>query len=235
MRPLPMAICLAILGVICVIFGIIWGVSASFAKESLTYRYDNLCDLNRKCTFRFELEEDLEAPVYLYYRIEGFYQAYRKYYGSRSFSQLRGENANDYDTLGGCTPKISEDDEENDPSAVFLPCGLIATSFFNDTYTLLKDNGERVDQSSKDVNIPSDASLYDDPGPDTEGIRVVNSFENPLLMVWMRAAALPNFIKLYAIIDEDLDAGMYKMEIKNHYPVEEYNARKYFKLATTTW
>lgn len=80
---------------------------------------------------------------------------------------------------------------------------------------MLKDNGERVDQSSKDINLAADDALYHDPGPDTEGIRVVNSFENPLLMVWMRSAALPNFVKLYAIIDEDLDKGMYKMEIKN--------------------
>eukprot|EP00339_Tiarina_fusa_P006716 CAMPEP_0117016316 /NCGR_PEP_ID=MMETSP0472-20121206/12880_1 /TAXON_ID=693140 ORGANISM="Tiarina fusus, Strain LIS" /NCGR_SAMPLE_ID=MMETSP0472 /ASSEMBLY_ACC=CAM_ASM_000603 /LENGTH=272 /DNA_ID=CAMNT_0004720331 /DNA_START=1 /DNA_END=816 /DNA_ORIENTATION=- len=235
MRPIPMALCLIILGIICLAFGIIWGVSASFAKESLAYRYDNLCDLNHKCTFRFKLEEDLEAPVYLYYRLEGYYQAYRRYYSSRSFPQLRGENVNDYDELGGCTSKIAEDDEMDDPSAVFLPCGLIATSYFNDTYTLLKDNGEKVDQSSKDINIPSDSRLYNDPGPGTDGIRVVDSFENPLLMVWMRAAALPNFLKLYAIIDEDLDAGMYKMEINNHYPVEDYKARKFFKLSTTTW
>lgn len=79
----------------------------------------------------------------------------------------------------------------------------------------MKDNGEKVDQSSDDVNLSADDALYKDPGSDTEGIRVVNSFENPLFMVWMRSAALPNFLKLYAIIDEDLDKGMYKMEIKN--------------------
>jgi len=99
----------------------------------------------------------------------------------------------------------------------------------------LDDSGRKLDQSSDDINIPSDSILYKDPGPDTEGIRIVNSFENPLLMVWMRAAALPNFLKLYAIIDEDMPKGMYKMEIKNHYPVREYNAMKFFKFSTTTW
>lgn len=126
-----MALCLILLGILCITFGIIWAVSASFAKESLVYRYDNLCDLNRKCTFRFELEEDLEAPVYLYYRIEGYYQAYRRYYSSRSYRQLRGDQPNDYELLDGCTPKISEDDEMDDPSAVFLPCGLVSYSYFN--------------------------------------------------------------------------------------------------------
>lgn len=79
----------------------------------------------------------------------------------------------------------------------------------------MDDKGRRVDQSSKDVALPTDDVLYDDPGPSTEGIRIVDSFENPLLKVWMRVAALPNFLKLYAIIDEDLPAGMYKMEVEN--------------------
>jgi len=235
MRPLPLACCFILLGIICLAFGAIWIGSASVAKESKVYRYDNLCDLNTKCTFRFELEEDLEAPVYLYYRLENYYQAYRRYFTSRSSSQLMGNNPNDYDTLGACAPRISEDDDMHDPSAVYLPCGLVGYSYFNDTFRLMDDKGRRVDQSSKDVALPTDDVLYDDPGPSTEGIRIVDSFENPLLKVWMRVAALPNFLKLYAIIDEDLPAGMYKMEVENHYPVRDYDATKHFKLSTVTW
>ena len=81
---------------------------------------------------------------------------------------------------------------------------------------LLDDHGRKLDQSSKDVALSTDGdSLYQDPGADTEGIRVVDSFENPLFKVWMRVAALPDFLKLYAIIDEDLEPGVYRMEVKN--------------------
>ena len=31
----------------------------------------------------------------------------------------------------------------------------------------------------------------------------------------MRTAALPNFLKLYGVIEEDLDKGIYRMEIEN--------------------
>ena len=130
MRPIPLSICFFLLGVLCLILGVIWIISAAFAYNTEAFRYDNLCEMNEKCTFRFEVEHDLEKPVYLYYRIEGFYQAYRRYIKSRSDAQLMDENVNDYDKLGDCSPMISLNDD-NDKSDVYLPCGLIALSFFN--------------------------------------------------------------------------------------------------------
>ena len=131
MRPSVLAFCLLMLAVLCLSLGIVWIVFASLAKETATFRYDNLCELHHKCTFRFEVEEDMKAPVYLYYRIEGFYQGYRRYFASQSNGQLQGKNANTFSKLGGCSPRISEGGDISDPSAVYLPCGLIATSYFN--------------------------------------------------------------------------------------------------------
>jgi len=238
MRPMVFGVCLFFLALICAALGIIWIIFASLATETVAYRYDNVCEHNHKCTFRFEVEEKMEKPVYLYYRMENYYQGYRRYVSSRSDRQLRGDlgvDVNNYETLGACDSRISEDDEENEPSAVFLPCGLIAYSYFNDSFIMTDDSGRKLDQSSKDVALSTDDSLFKDPGADTEGIRVVDSFENPLFKVWMRVAALPDFLKLYAIIDEDIEPGVYRMEVKNRYPVRDYEARKYFKLATTTW
>jgi hypothetical protein len=44
--------------------GVIW-VSFTYAVvvESKTYRYDNVCAFNSKCTFRFRIEEDMTEPV----------------------------------------------------------------------------------------------------------------------------------------------------------------------------
>ena len=74
--------------------------------------------LQGKCVFRFELEDDFHKP-FLYYRYENFYQVcfsssleigffnikivllknHRRYLKSVSFSQLRGDDVNDYDEL----------------------------------------------------------------------------------------------------------------------------------------
>ena len=57
--------------------------------------------------------------------------------------------------------------------------------------------------------------LYNDPGSGTEGIRIVASFENEHFLIWMRIAAIPSFLKLYAKIDEDMDSGVYRIQVEN--------------------
>lgn len=236
LTPCPLVCMFLFFGLICVILGIVFLVSSIFVTETDVYRYDNLCNLGNKCTFRFEIEEDMEEPIFLYYRVEGVYQNYRLYKDSRSNGQLQGTiDVNDYDELeGDCGDETSLDDEDSS-SHVFLPCGKTALSNFNDTFTLTKDNGKYIKQTRKDVSWPTDRRLYEDPGKGTKGIRVVDSFENPNFQVWMRVAALPNFLKLYAVIEEDLKKGTYLMEIHNRFPVHEFEGEKMFKLSTVTW
>lgn len=237
MTPCPLATCFMSWGIVALFIGIIFTVSSIYPVDSGTFRYDNLCPLGDVCQFRFELEEDMDKPVYLYFRMENYYQNQRDYKDSFSSDQLanRLEDNNDYDVLvGACGSRTSEDDEDSDDK-VYLPCGKVPFSFFNDTFHLLKDNGDPVDQSRADVNWMTDEILYEDPGASTAGIRVVNSYENPNFMVWMRVAALPSFLKLYAIIDEDLPKGLYRMRVKNNYPVHEFDGMKMFRLSTTTW
>jgi len=143
-------------------------------------------------------------------------------------------DANNYNKLDSCNPKISKDDDDA-PYNVYLPCGLPAWSYFNDTFTLLKDNGRPVKQSSDDIQLPGDKTVFEDPGVSTEGIRLVDSFENPHFMVWMASGAHPTFYKLYSIIDEDLKKGLYKMVIDNRYDVNGFDGTKGFRLGTVTW
>ena len=61
---------------------------------------------------------------------------------------------------------------------------------------------------------------------------------NPLspiehFIVWMRTAGLPNFRKLYGVINEDLRAGSYIINIKNNYNVSSFTGHKYFVISTT--
>jgi len=239
LTPLPCIVLFYILAFVFLAFGIVLVVFSYQAQHSKTYRYDNVCPLGATCQIRFHLDHDLDEPVYLYYRMEEFYQNYRRYVNSRSNDQLQGEHPNDYDELEDCYPKISLDDEDS-KDAVFLPCGLVAHSFMNDTFTVREDNAERsiLKQTNDDIAWSSDKRrLFDDPGSNTDGVRIpgIFSFDYEPFIVWMRTAALPSFYKLAKIIKEDMKEGVYRIDIDNNYDVSEWHGKKYFRFSTVTW
>lgn len=52
-------------------------------------------------------------------------------------------------------------------------------------------------------------------------------------IVWMRTAGLPNFRKLWGIIDNDLQPGNYYLKIHNNYEVTPFQGKKSFVISTT--
>lgn len=102
----------------------------------------NQFDVNKKgCRITFDIQEDMEAPIYLYYQLENFYQNHRRYVQSRSDQQLRGDqNAGTADcdpmkTVEGVTKydSTAQNPISTDNVTYQLnPCGLIANSLFND-------------------------------------------------------------------------------------------------------
>ena len=96
-----------------------------------------------------KLESDISAPIYVYYQLDNFYQNHRRYVKSRSNEQLMGNNLS-VSELDDCDPIKTNKDlgrdvamdgkTELDENAAAFPCGLVAKSFFNDTFELWKDN-----------------------------------------------------------------------------------------------
>lgn len=105
-------------------------------------RYDDKCEVvpgkTVGCEVDFELEEDMEAPVLVYYRLVDFYQNHRAFIKSRSFQQLAGDPDAD---VTNCSPV--DEIEDIDPHLPMLdgstvnrdtrlnPCGLAAKAIFN--------------------------------------------------------------------------------------------------------
>jgi hypothetical protein len=58
--------------------------------------------------------------------------------------------------------------------------------------------------------------------------------EDEHFIVWMRQAGLPNFKKLWGIIDKDLPAGKYKVSIDNKYIVKPFQGEKSVVVSTTS-
>jgi hypothetical protein len=74
----------------------------------------------------------MKAPVLFYYRLTNFYQNHRRYVKSFQADQLKGDAVSNSTIQGGsCAPL-----EHNETTGLpYYPCGLIANSFFNDTFS----------------------------------------------------------------------------------------------------
>eukprot|EP01006_Ploeotia_vitrea_P048852 TRINITY_DN67282_c6_g1_i1.p1 TRINITY_DN67282_c6_g1~~TRINITY_DN67282_c6_g1_i1.p1 ORF type:complete len:397 (+),score=47.80 TRINITY_DN67282_c6_g1_i1:33-1193(+) len=104
-------------------------------KPYLTYKWATI-----------EVPEDMNPPVYMYYKLDNFYQNHRRYTKSRSDKQLSGGNVGMAD-IGDCSPfryagEVYDVDKPEDDQNIYAPCGLIAYSMFNDTFHIYEQTGD---------------------------------------------------------------------------------------------
>lgn len=84
------------------------------------------------CILEFNIPNDIQGPVYLYYKLTNFYQNHRLYTKSVSLNQLSGKNIMDIGKLEddcGIMTVIGTGTKEK----IIYPCGLIANSQFSGT------------------------------------------------------------------------------------------------------
>ena len=104
-RPVPSfgstMIIFAVFGIVFLTLGIILYVMSDKIQDSIV-QYDTLTDNNgcgdpksvagknnaidNECTITLVLDTRIEAPIYVYYQLENFYQNHRRYVKSRSNS-----------------------------------------------------------------------------------------------------------------------------------------------------
>ena len=190
------------------------------------------------CSLQFYIPDDLEPPVLFYYRLTNFYQNHRRYVKSLDTDQLLG-TAVPASTIssGSCDPL------RLDPSGKpYYPCGLIANSLFNDTFTspvmlnLQNNSGSNETYTMTDQGIAwsTDAALYGVTkynlneiavppnwylrwGPEgyTEDHPPPNLAQDEAFQVWMRTAGLPAFSKLARRNDnQTMKSGRYQVDIQ---------------------
>jgi len=159
-RPVPTAastmLTFSVFSVIFLAIGVVLYVMSDQITE-IEKRYDMDCEdklrkTNDWCTVKLgRIQNTIEKPIYVYYQLDNFYQNHRRYVKSRDNEQLNGK----YKTvkeLGSCDPIIKVSDlwenqrmsietnskklNDDDPA---IPCGLVAKSFFNDTFELWRE------------------------------------------------------------------------------------------------
>ncbi|KAL1314329.1 hypothetical protein HN51_041135 [Arachis hypogaea] len=233
--------------------------SASQSVVEVEYEYDTACipdsykdnatayikddNTNKTCTQKLSIKSKMQAPIFVYYQLDNFYQNHRRYVKSRSDEQLRTKDKEN--DVSSCSPEDYV--TINNKSEPIVPCGLIAWSLFNDTYKIQNKDKEVVinktniawasDRTTKfgsDVypkNFQASGLIG---GAKLDPTKPLSEQED--LIVWMRTAALPKFRKLYGKIETDLEANdEIVVVIENNYNTYEFGGKKSLVLSTATW
>lgn len=210
------------------------------------------------CTLQFTLPSDLNPPVLFYYRLTNFYQNHRRYVKSLDESQLAGNvrTKSQLDSTGECSPLIANEDGKP-----YYPCGLIANSMFNDTFTspVLLNVAGGSGSSNKTYVMTTDGIAWGSdrkrygktqytpdqvvPPPNWVDHYGENYTVDTMpdltnwgeFHVWMRTAGLPMFSKLARRNDKDvMTAGTYQVHITYNFKVMEYAGTKSMVISTST-
>ena len=205
------------------------------------------------CEVDLEIPDDMEPPIYVYYRLDNFFQNHRRFEDSLPLMQLRGLGNGEGEATK-CSPQLYLDGDKN---KIIYPCGLVAWSFFNDTYSIRRAPaadaaegalGNVVPVAEKDIAWSidlEDGAIGTEPRNfNTEeykplrGGGTVNGKmnEDEHFAIWTRAAMLPQFLKVWGRIDEPLKKGeKLKVQVDNRYNTYKFDGRKHIVLSTVTW
>ncbi|GMH37301.1 hypothetical protein BSKO_05174 [Bryopsis sp. KO-2023] len=203
------------------------GQGKSLTREERDYRI---------VTFDITTTKDMEAPVYVYYEVSNYFQNHKRYVRSLDSQQMGGEGSGDPTTA--CDPKRMLDDKP------IFPCGLIASSLFNDTYDLSIDE-TKTEIDGKGISWEWDRKyLYGDGEaknfnlPKTrDGGTIVGALDkDERFMVWMRVAAAPTARKLYGRIQQNIPKGsVLTFTASNNYNTYKFTGKKSIVISTANW
>lgn len=155
-------------------------LSASYEVVSLRERYDDelgcdgaTWDKPGKCIVTLDLDDDMDEPVYLYYELPDFFQSNRYYRRSVDWKQISGDDRSKSDVRPYCEPVLTMEDLGRLPSEILEsaanlttndvanPCGLIAKTLFNDTFTLEGPDGNFIELHFSDLVLDQVGERYD--------------------------------------------------------------------------
>jgi len=199
------------------------------------------CDVSSgTCSLQVSLSRDMPPPVRVLYHLDPFYQNFPTYIASGSTSGAWGELTGrwfGHDERQKHCPEAST--RMTETGDVIFPCGLQATSLFNDTFELRR-NGAVLHISKDGVDNPEDRSRMANPPDYPDRSKVVWLYErfpevisidqgttDPDFVEWMRPSAMPSLLKDVGRVDVGLlQSEMLTLHIHDRFPVSHLNVTK---------
>lgn len=228
------AICFSVGTAFVIIGAVFYGISARQFEADV--RYDDVCGNSTNCSVTVTLDRDVESVFFLSYKLTNFFQNHQRYLWSRSYDQLRGEYV-DYNGMSDCGRFRAVGDPANS-SNWLLPCGAVALSFFNDTFRFARDDIQaKFNEFGISWRSDREKIFKELSNEYTDGQRWLNATfagdqTNEHFIVWMRAAALPTFVKPYTkSVETLLPKGEYRIDINNSYPTALFGGEKHIVLS----
>ncbi|XAR72498.1 hypothetical protein NMG60_11019156 [Bertholletia excelsa] len=212
-------------------------IPGSFKSNKVAYIKDS--SITKNCTLFLKVPKPMKAPINIYYQLDNYYQNHRRYIKSKGDQQLL--HGLKYNHTSSCKP------EDVSNGLPVVPCGLIAWSLFNDTYSFsrgtdeLKVNKKNIAwKSDRDHKFGKDVYPFNfQNGTLIGGGKLdpnIPLSDQEDLIVWMRIAALPSFRKLYGRIEEDLDVDdVIVVKVSNNYNTYSFGGKKKLVLSTSSW
>lgn len=198
---------------------------------------------NATCVVSIAVTTAIPGPAMVYYELTNFYQNHRRYVKSRSDAQLAGTVYTDASALADCDPLRTTGGTSG--GRILHPCGLVANSYFNDTFavtapagTVMDETGITWDTDRAKFKAIDAATIANNPGIQfiNETYPGIGNVDNEHFIVWMRPAALPTFRKLYGRIAGGVPAGTtLTFAVRAAYPVNGFDGKKALVVANTSW
>eukprot|EP00746_Dinoflagellata_sp_MGD_P121210 gnl/MRDRNA2_/MRDRNA2_56457_c0_seq1.p1 gnl/MRDRNA2_/MRDRNA2_56457_c0~~gnl/MRDRNA2_/MRDRNA2_56457_c0_seq1.p1 ORF type:complete len:597 (-),score=87.71 gnl/MRDRNA2_/MRDRNA2_56457_c0_seq1:19-1686(-) len=242
--PVPCGMCSIMLGLVMIALGISFLImDANLQDIRLEYS-------SKDKLIRFDLENDMAGPVFLYYELSGFYGNYRSFVESKddfvfssTFAKYNCEMSKFKDDVGFVRPDDTAFERLVEKTSTELrPCGMVALTFFMDEYSLVYESGDNalVTLDESDISWLSDDDILDSKmvtsGPNVlieEEMSWLTTAHLEHFKVWYRTSASSKFRQLWAKIPDGLRPGRYMMNFTKNDAVwdEQWNVKKAVVLA----
>lgn len=202
---------------------------------TFTIRLDDKCGDSATCSFPLFVKSKIKGPIYVYLHFKDFYVQHRAGLKSVSHSQLAGEDLSLSDAQSDCPGAVLNKDiikstsvsgKTLDPEAVASPCGLYASLFPKDDFSLKKKVTNASGQIEIDIPITTSGIAWENQKDkfvlqkdgNTSWIDTRNgrtSLISERFIEWMRTPLRSTFYKLWGKIHQDLESGLYQIYINN--------------------
>lgn len=235
LRPLMASIIFFIFTLICLAIGIPFYISSKDMKQ-FEFDYTDLDFGNVSTTFK--LDRDLKGDIWMFYKIRHFFQNNFVYSSSKSYDQLEGKSRAKANTRLCDSVRYADADKKK----VYIPCGAVPMSIFNDTYTF-DSNFPKIKTDSITPKYYRNAVHDIGEGyTDENSVKVIDEtrfpggMKNQNFINWLLISPFSTFIKTWGKLDtKELKKGDYQIQIENNYPVKPFDGKKSIVFIEVSW